>query len=93
MRATYRVANDGHNIMGVATASEVRTCRRPRAPSDPPFATFPVAFSSGSSDFQPKNTASEPTVVVLLDRLQAPQKFELTRKRAPADCLYRALAC
>ena len=39
-----------------------------------------VSYNSESSDLQPASTASEPAVVSLLDRLRAPQKYELTRK-------------
>ena len=41
-----------------------------------------ASYNSESSDLQPESTASEPAVVSLLDRLRAPQKYELTHKRA-----------
>ena len=41
-----------------------------------------ASYNSESSDLQPESTASEPAVVSLLDSLRAPQKYELTRKRA-----------
>ena len=73
----------------MATAFDVKRPRS-RAPSGVCANTFPVCCCfqynySGSSDLQPESTAREPAMVSLLDCLQAPQEYELTRKCAPAD--------